>query len=178
MAAIVLSVVANNWSPWIFWFWLGITIGTQQWNVERMPKSRWILLLTGCVYFGSAIFSGMGLNEQMPKVFGIAGLLIQLMCIYFVWTLYDKVAQGRCLSNLGIWRHICGYSFFIYCFHEPTFNIIKKLGIVVFGSSEPALIVLYLVNPLIMVGCAITVAKTMQRVGYLSAVYKILTGGR
>lgn len=178
IAAVVLSVFANNWMPWLFWFWLGIIIGTQKWDVERMPKSIWIMVLTGCIYFGSAIISGMGLNEQMPKVYGIVGLMIQLSSIFFVWSIYDIIAHGRCLSKHGLWKYVCGYSFFIYCFHEPAFNIIKKLGVAIFGSSESALIILYLVNPLIMVGCAIAVAKTMQRVKAFVPVYKVLTGGR
>lgn len=174
--AIVLSITVNVWMPWIFWFWLGITIGCQQWDIEKIPVNRWMFVMAGFVYVGFSLLSAFGLRESLPNTFGLIGLAVVAASIYFVWTLYDKLAHGRCLSELGIWRHICGYSFFIYCFHEPAFNINKKLGVAVLGGSEPVLIILYLVNPIIMVSCAIIVAKLMQK--YISPVYKILTGGR
>lgn len=178
IAAIVLSVVLNHWMAWVFWFWLGLTIRVSEWNIEKLSKGNWVFVLTGVIYISSAVLAGMDLDKMIPSCFGVIGLVKQLACIYFVWIVYDKIAQGRCLSEQGVWRHICGYSFFIYCFHEPAFNIIKKLGVVVLGSSEPVLIGLYLINPLIMVAIAITIAKTMLHIKPLSSVYKFLTGGR
>ena len=178
IAAIVLSVVLNHWMAWVFWFWLGLTIRVSEWNIEKLPRGNWGLVLTGVIYIGSAVLAGMDMAKMIPSCFGVIGLVKQLACIYFVWIVYDKIARGRCLSEQGLWRHICGYSFFIYCFHEPAFNIIKKLGVVVLGSSEPVLIVLYLINPLIMVAIAIIIAKTMLNIKPLVPVYKFLTGGR
>ena len=178
IAAIVLSIVLNHWMSWVFWFWLGLTIRVSNSNIEKLPKGNWVLVLTGVIYIGSAVLAGMDMDKMIPSPFGVIGLIKQLACIYFVWIVYDKIARGRCLSEQGLWRHICGYSFFIYCFHEPAFNIIKKLGVVVLGSSEPVLILLYLINPLIMVAIAIIIAKTMLHIKPLVPVYKFLTGGR
>ena len=178
IAAIVLSVVLNHWMAWVFWFWLGLTIRVSNWNIEKLPKGNWVFVLTGAIYIGNAVLAGMEMDKMIPSSFGVIGLVKQLACIYFVWIVYDKIARGRCLSEQGLWRHICGYSFFIYCFHEPAFNIIKKLGVVVLGSSEPVLIVLYLINPLIMVAITIIIAKTMLHIKPLVPVYKFLTGGR
>ena len=178
IAAIVLSIVLNHWMSWVFWFWLGLTIRVSNSNIEKLPKGNWVLVLTGAIYIGNAVSAGMEMDKMIPISFGVIGLVKQLACIYFVWIVYDKIARGRCLSEQGLWRHICGYSFFIYCFHEPAFNIIKKLGVVVLGSSEPVLIVLYLINPLIMVAIAIIIAKTMLHLKPLVPVYKFLTGGR
>lgn len=178
MAAIVLSIVLNHWMAWVFWFWLGLTIRVSNWNIEKLPKGNWVFVLTGAIYIGNAVLAGMEMDKMIPSCFGVIGLVKQLACIYFVWIIYDKIARGRCLSEQGLWRHICGYSFFIYCFHEPAFNIIKKLGVVVLGSSEPVLILLYLINPLIMVAIAIIIAKTMLHIKPLVPVYKFLTGGR
>ena len=178
VTAIVLSIIVNVWMPWIFWFWLGITISCQKWDTEKIPVNRWMFVMAGCVYVGYSLLSAFGLRDSLPDTFGLIGLAVVASSIYFVWILYDLLACRRCLSEVGIWRHICGYSFFIYCFHEPAFNIIKKLGLVVFGSSEPVLIILYLVNPLIMVGLAIFVSKFMQKVRLFVPVYKVLIGGR
>ena len=178
IAAIVLSIVLNHWMAWVFWFWLGLTIRVSEWNIEKLPKGNRVFVLTGVIYIGSAVLAGMDLDKMIPSCFGVIGLVKQLACIYFVWIVYDKIAQGRCLSEQGVWRHICGYSFFIYCFHEPAFNIIKKLGVVVLGSSEPVLIGLYLINPLMMLVRGILIARTMLRIKLLAPVYKFLTGGR
>lgn len=178
IVAIVLSVFLNHWMAWVFWFWLGLTIRVSEWNIEKLPSGNWVFVLTGAIYIGNAVLAGMELWKMIPSCFGVIGLVKQLACIYFVWIIYDKIARGRYLSEQGLWRHICGYSFFIYCFHEPAFNIIKKLGVVVLGSSEPVLILLYLINPLIMVAIAIIIAKTMLHIKPLAPVYKFLTGGR
>ena len=178
IAAIVLSVVLNHWMAWVFWFWLGLTIRVCEWKIEKLPRGNFVFVLTGVIYFGSAVLAGMDLYKMIPSCFGVIGLVKQLACIYFVWIVYDNIAQGRCLSEQWGWRHISGYSFFIYCFHEPAFNIIKKLGVIVLGSSEPVLIGLYLINPLMMVAIAIIIAKTMLHIRPLIPVYKFLTGGR
>jgi len=75
-----------------------------------------------------------------------------------------------------LWKYICGYSFFIYCFHEPAFNIIKKLALTIYGTSEKVLIFFYLINPWIMVAIAVITAKMLQRM--TPRIYKTLTGGR
>ena len=85
---------------------------------------------------------------------------------FFVKTENKKVLKT--LAKLG------SYSFFIYLFHEPTFNIIKKLGIKVVGCSEPAFIVLYLLCPFIMAAISITVAILLQKI--MPKVYSIIVG--
>lgn len=71
---------------------------------------------------------------------------------------------------------VLGYSFFVYLFHEPAFNIIKKAGLMVLGVHEWSLIILYFINPLIMCIIAIAVAKVLQK--FVPKMYSILVGGR
>lgn len=93
-----------------------------------------------------------------------------------MWGTYDIFSKRELISDKGLWKFICGFSFFIYCFHEPAFNVIKKLSLSAFGTSEASLIVLYLVNPFIMVGAAICIAQLLRKI--TPAIYRILTGGR
>lgn len=79
----------------------------------------------------------------------------------------------KCLSPLS---SALGYSFFIYLFHEPVFNIIKKIPIRLFGDSEPVLVLLFLINPIIMAAVAVVTAKVVQKC--LPKLYSILVGGR
>ena len=155
----------------VTYFWLGLLFGAQRWDIENYPRHFIYVLLAFLLYLGHAVYIGLGYESTR-----LVGMLVNLLGIFLVWTLYDVLARGRCLANSGIWKYICGYSFFIYCFHEPAFNIIKKLALVIFGVSEPVLILFYFVNPWLMVFMAIGVAKLMQR--WVPRVYTILTGGR
>ena len=94
----------------------------------------------------------------------------------FIWVIYDVLSKRQIVSTKGIWRHICGYSFFIYCFHEPAFNIIKKIPIAFLGDAPATLTVFYLINPWIMIVVAIIVARLINKI--TPKTYKILTGGR
>lgn len=97
--------------------------------------------------------------------------------IITVWVTYDWIASKESLtSKFSSLNSILGYSFFIYLFHEPVFNIIKKLNLKILGVREWSLIILYLVNPIIMCVLAICVAKLLQRI--VPKTYSILVGGR
>lgn len=103
-------------------------------------------------------------------------MVVEMCGLIAIWKLYDT-AFKYCnekwiilLSSLG------GYAFFIYLFHEPVFNIIKKTGIKLVNQSEPSLILLYILNPIIMAIIAIAVAKCLKKL--TPNIYKILIGGR
>lgn len=97
--------------------------------------------------------------------------------IITVSRLYDWIASSQSLtSKLTPLNSLLGYSFFSYLFHEPVFNIIKKIGLKVLGVHEWSFILLYFVNPLIMCTLAILVAKVLQR--FVPKVYSVLVGGR
>lgn len=98
------------------------------------------------------------------------------MSIYFVWAAYDLLAKGKIISKSGVWKYICGYSFFIYCFHEPTLNILKKLALVLCGTNQLTIIVFYYLNPILMIITAVIAARILMK--FTPRLYAILTGGR
>ena len=103
--------------------------------------------------------------------------VVCLCGIITVSRLYDWIASSQSLtSKLTPLNSLLGYSFYIYLFHEPVFNIIKKIGLKVLGAHQWSLILLYLINPLIMCAIAIMVAKLLQR--FVPKVYSVLVGGR
>lgn len=102
-----------------------------------------------------------------------ATAIVGMLCgIVAIWHLYDRLV-GPYVTAVPRW---VGYTFFIYCVHEPFFNIIKKLSLKLLGVHEPSLILLYFVNPLIMVAVAIVIAKCIERL--TPWLYRLLTGGR
>lgn len=98
-------------------------------------------------------------------------------CIYLsgiisLWCLYDVFS----ISKVRWYEPFLGYSFFIYCFHIPFFNIVKKLNIMILGAGQTNLILLYFVNPIITITIIVLIAKLFQRV--TPNVYLVLTGYR
>lgn len=171
-SALIAALVSTVFYGWLVYFWIGIILSTQKADVENYPRSRWALFVTSLLFLGYAVY--VALCRALPTYIEV---FVNLAGLYVVWCIYDILAKGRDdISRHGLWKWICGYSFFIYLFHEPAFNIIKKLTLAIAGASEPTLILLYYINPWIMVAFAVVVAKLLQRI--MPPVYKVLTGGR
>lgn len=102
---------------------------------------------------------------------------IIMLGIIGIWGLYDAFVENKfCLSNhkwLGI---ACQFTFFIYLFHEPTLNIVRKLIVVVLGKNEFGYMASYLISPWIFTVCAVFTGLLFRK--YLPRVYDVCTGGR
>ena len=169
--ALIIAILSTIVYPWLIYFWIGIIIAVQKWDIENYPRPKWIIVTGTVLFLGYAVFFAFE-NKSIHWL----EILVNLIGLYIVWSFYDIIVHGRCLSHKGLWKYICGYSFFIYCFHEPVFNIIKKLALFICGTSEPVLIFFYYLNPLIMIAVAIYIAKLLQC--NTPRLYKLLTGGR
>lgn len=102
---------------------------------------------------------------------------IIMLGIIGIWGLYDAFVEKKfCLSHhkwLGI---ACQFTFFIYLFHEPTLNIVRKLIVVVLGKNELGYLTSYLISPWIFTVCAVFAGLLFRK--YLPRVYDVCTGGR
>lgn len=102
---------------------------------------------------------------------------IIMLGIIGIWGLYDAFVENKfCLSHhkwLGI---ACQFTFFIYLFHEPTLNIVRKLIVVVLGKNEFGYMASYLISPWIFTVCAVFAGLLFRK--YLPRVYDVCTGGR
>lgn len=156
----------------IAFFCLGAGISMYS-SLEQMDRwlSKPIMAVTAIIYFGNAVWQVIGADFNVWYNF-----LTALCGCVVVWKGYDWLASLKLFPNSKPLTPYLGYSFFIYLFHEPTINIIKKLGLKVLGEHEWSMILLYSVNPLIMCAIAIIVAKILQK--YLPLTYRLLTGGR
>lgn len=171
IVVLVLALASTFVYAWLIYFWLGIIIAVKQWDIENYRRPKMAVFISALIYVGYAIYIAWGgISARVVEVF------VNIVGLYLVWSLYDIAARGRYMADKGLWKYLCGYSFFIYCFHEPAFNVIKKLALAVCGTSEPVLIIFYYVNPWLMVLAAVAVAKILQRM--TPNIYKILTGGR
>ena len=170
-SAFLIALISTYFYGWLVYFWAGIFLAVKKLDIETYPHSIWIIISCTFLYIGYAVY--VSIYETLPSYIEV---FINFAGIYMIWSIYDLFVQGRCMARKGIWKWICGYSFFVYCFHEPTFNIIKKVFGTIGRQNEFALIFFYIFNPWIMMAVAIVVAKLLQYV--LPSVYKVLTGGR
>lgn len=97
--------------------------------------------------------------------------------IILVWKLYDYISTGFTGGRMSeALLLISKYSFFIYLFHEPALNVIKKLGLTIIENNSFNIILLYFISPLIMALLALTVAALLKKC--TPKLYSIVVGGR
>ena len=138
--------------------------------------SKLVVVICGILFLLNAVMTDFAackcivVNPYWQQLVNFAGILA-------LWGLYDivfSITQQNRLTDLIL--SLSKYSFFIYLFHEPVFNIIKKLGVKLWGIYDFSLIILYFVNPLLMATFAVGVGWTLKK--YLPRIYSILVGGR
>ena len=105
---------------------------------------------------------------RIPSIIlGIAGF----------WFLYDKIAGKNYVLKEYRWLSLsCQYTFFIYLFHEPTLNIIRKLIVFILGHNAFGYFLSYLISPIIFAIVAIYIGVVFKT--YIKNVYFLCTGGR
>lgn len=102
---------------------------------------------------------------------------IILLGIIGAWGLYDVVFGKDFSLSQHLWfATACQFTFFIYLFHEPTLNIVRKLIVVVLGKNEFGYMSSYLISPWIFTVCAVFAGLLFRK--YLPRVYDVCTGGR
>lgn len=162
-----LSVNISSYFPTtaLFWFMLGDAII----NDMSKLKSKFIL-----VTFIIISFLEMYFEVKLPKYISIP---ITLLGIIGFWGIYDNIVSEKFILKDNKYLCLaCSATFFIYLFHEPTLNIVRKLLVVIFGQSSFGFAVSYLLSPWIFAFIAIIIASLMRN--YMPRVYSILVGGR
>lgn len=141
----------------------------------RVLLTKPVIAILGIIYLGNAIITitcGTCIDSIWWQYYE---KLIAVAAILFVWGIYDLLFKEY--SHLSpLTSQLIAYTFFIYLFHEPSFNIIKKLTLKVLGVHDWSLILLFLVNPWIMVVIAICVGMIFRKL--LPKTYTVCVGGR
>lgn len=93
------------------------------------------------------------------------------------WIIYDEICPKTFeLAKYPFLMKSLGYTFFIYLFHEPTLNIVRKVIVIPFHYSSAGFAVSYIVSPWIFAILWIFVGMAFQKVA--PRVYNICMGGR
>lgn len=145
-------------------------------NITRV-SNKYFVVLCAMTYMSMSVYLALQPFEKgiFSYNWGLT-MVHDLTGIITIWRGYDILFKDRILTEIKWVKIACGYSFFVYLFHEPTLNIIKKIPLRLLGESEIVIIVLFLINPFIMYTVAVLVAKMFQCI--IPRVYGVLVGGR
>ena len=152
----------------LFWY----MFGSYYLNSLRIIKYRTfvtLLFLALCV-----------VEMAMPDwkaFFRLVKIPIVLLGLISIWTWYDSLVP----SSYDLCRHpllstVCRFTFFIYLYHEPTINIVRKLLVIPFGQTSFGFAFSYMVSPWLFALCFIYIGVLLEK--YANVPYKILVGGR
>lgn len=122
-----------------------------------------LLLTTWVVYCCFLVYYEWGyFFHCLGIILGVIGL----------WRIYDCIKP----QNFALMRKYANYSFFIYVAHEPLLTGVKKSLLIVLGRSDPAIIVIYLVAPLITICICILIGFFFKTKN--PRFYTFISGGR
>lgn len=104
-------------------------------------------------------------------------MLITLIGTTGIWSIYDFIIQSSfCLEKHNILKIFCSYTFFIYLFHVPAINIVRKVLLVPFANSPTGFAVSFLFSPLVFTLVIIIFASMIRK--QFPTIYNVLTGKR
>lgn len=154
----------------LFWFVFGAALTNV--NISKIGRGGFYWICGTAFLFISAY--QLQYDNNIWDFFRIP---ITLLGITAIWTLYDRIVpENFKLSDKKWLNTTCGFTFFIYLFHEPTLNIIRKIIVFILGRNETGYMISYIMSPWIFVACAVTAGIIMKK--YCGDIYRISTGGR
>ncbi len=155
----------------LFWFALGGQLSTV--DVEGKKLIRGGQILAPIFLFLSVLQVCFGESHGWK-----VGLIpIELMGVLSIWGIYNTVVRQDFVLKEHKWlATACNYTFFIYLFHVPTINIVRKLIVTVIGKTSVGFMLSYVASPWLFAVAAIFVGMMLRR--YMEKVYLFCTGGR
>lgn len=94
-----------------------------------------------------------------------------------IWSMYNLlVEKSFSLKEHQYMTKACSFTFFIYLFHEPTLNVVRKLLILILGRTSLGFAVNYLLSPWIFAIVFILIGCFLKK--YVPRLYSVCVGGR
>lgn len=149
----------------LFWFMFGLCFLDKLSNIKSafVPVSFLLLCIVQMSY-----------PSDLWKQFNIPIIVLGIVSI---WTVYDNICPKTFnINNHKFLMTVCSFTFFIYLFHEPTLNIVRKIIIIPFNHSSLGFAVSYLVSPWIFAMIWIVVGFGQKKA--LPRFYNVCVGGR
>lgn len=153
----------------VFWFLLGATVALENVNIDfKIPRWGGFSL--------SILFLVICFVEQYYKLsfYSFGKILIMLIGISGTWFLFDSFKKD--FSAEGNAPFYTSYTFFIYIYHEPAINVVRKAIIMAMGAGSFQYLISYLLSPLVFVVLAVFIGYITKRL--FPGFFSMITGGR
>jgi surface polysaccharide O-acyltransferase-like enzyme len=172
LIVLVLNYFSISYFPIyaLFWFSLGgflIKVNLCNTSLKSGGVILTVLFLTLC--FLQLLYPAL-----LWKFVKIPIILLGVVSFWFMYDIF--VSPSFSLQNHSWLNKVCGFTFFIYLFHEPTLNIVRKLIVFVLGKNEIGYLVSYLMSPWIFIVFAVFVGLGLKK--QVPKLYEITVGGR
>jgi peptidoglycan/LPS O-acetylase OafA/YrhL len=132
--------------------------------LEQLPKTRYLHVALGIV----ATVAMVCMALDAPRAWSV---LFILSACPLVWSVFHAVRSNRLLAWLG------GFSFFMYCSHEPLLTVIRKLMLSARPSAGPwDILLIYLGSGALTIVLCVSMAYILSR--WIPTLYAFVTGGR
>jgi surface polysaccharide O-acyltransferase-like enzyme len=155
----------------LFWFSLGGSLVNVDISKKCKKQTVTFLLLLFLIFCLAQLF------YPALSVWKYITIPVILLGITSIWFMYDTVVPPSFSLRTHTWlAKICAFTFFIYLFHEPSLNIVKKTILYILGKNEIGYIVCYFISPWIFIAVAVFIGIRMKK--YIPKLYRIAVGGR
>lgn len=162
----------------LFWFVLGGQLTSYKLVLGGGKRSHRKMFVTGtfCA-LGYLMLSFCQLMWPEIIKWSLVDKPVIMMGIIGLWWLYDAIVGRSFVLSAHRWfATACQYTFFIYLFHEPTLNIVRKLIVLVLGKNEIGYMASYLLSPWLFVACSVFIGIVLRQC--CGKVYGVCVGGR
>jgi peptidoglycan/LPS O-acetylase OafA/YrhL len=151
----------------LFWFSLGGILSISE-SRMLVIKSKWAFL-----FFIIYVLSTY-LNESYLEYINVFLIIVGMIGL---WFLYDRfVNESFLLHKQTILSLLTEYTFFIYLFHLPALNIIRKLLVLLLGKNSLGYLFSYVLSPILFIIIATSIGILLKK--YIPKVYSFSVGGR
>lgn len=195
MILVLFSPVWYYLYKYFKWYWIPVVFALTYLTEPIFPFTSLFWFALGGSFVNTLLFTkrnGTVTGILLPVLFLIISF-VQLVysCSYWqyfqipviilgvlsIWLLYDVFfKESFQLNQRGVLLSATSFTFFIYLYHEPTLNIVRKLIVFFIGKNESGMIVSYLLSPWIFIIIAIIIGAGLKR--YTPKFYYVLVGGR
>lgn len=143
--------------------WLLLGVGIAELGIERLRIPRWLVIASGCTYFASSLYVGLGGFDNFA-VIPVSGVL-------FWWGLYDRfMLSDRPLPS-------CFFiTFWVYCLHGVVTGWFLSGTLFVFGKTNASVMVASFASIFGALAVSLTTGHYVKK--SLPRFYYVLTGGR
>lgn len=157
----------------LFWFMLGGQLVGCEFIIRPIRRS-WISTSALALFLILSVAQLLTPDAAYWHYFDTPTIMTGLIAL---WSMYDLLASPNFMLSQHRFLFVASqYTFFIYLFHEPTLNVVRKLIVALGGQNPMSYLLAYLLSPWIFVLCAIPVGCLFRH--YLPTCYKLCMGGR